>query len=114
MIKIIICDIYPGSSTHAEVVFRRVLHPIELEFRNIGLNGHKSEIEPRPHWFEASAITKYYAILTPLIPHHVIKNLLYIHNMHIGFQLNVYFKTRHVSSGAYAYASSKELCCLIV
>ena len=29
---IIIIDIYPGSSTHAEVVFSEVLHPIELEF----------------------------------------------------------------------------------
>lgn len=57
MIKIIISDIYPGSSTHAEVVFKKVLHPIELEFRNIGLNGHESEIKPRPHWLETSAIT---------------------------------------------------------
>ena len=24
-------DIYPGSSTHSEVVFREVLHPFELE-----------------------------------------------------------------------------------
>ena len=24
-------DIYPGSSTHPKVVFREVLHPIELE-----------------------------------------------------------------------------------
>ena len=28
---IIINDIYPGSSTHSKVVFREVLHPIELE-----------------------------------------------------------------------------------
>lgn len=27
-------DIYPGSATHAKVVFREVLHPIELEFEN--------------------------------------------------------------------------------
>ena len=29
---IIINDIYPGSSIHSKVVFREVLHPIELEF----------------------------------------------------------------------------------
>ena len=29
---IIINDIYPGGSTHSKVVFREVLHPIELEF----------------------------------------------------------------------------------
>ena len=33
----LINDIYPGSSTHEKVVFREVLHPIELEFRNVGL-----------------------------------------------------------------------------
>ena len=32
---IIINDIYPGSSTHPKVVFREVLHPIELEFGNV-------------------------------------------------------------------------------
>jgi len=30
--EIIIIDIYPGSFTHPKVVFRDVLHPIELEF----------------------------------------------------------------------------------
>ena len=30
--EIIIIDIYPGSFTHPKVVFREVLHPIELEF----------------------------------------------------------------------------------
>ena len=29
--KDMIYDIYPGSSTHSKVVFREVLHPIELE-----------------------------------------------------------------------------------
>jgi len=28
-------DIYPGSSTHPKVVFREVLHSIELEFKNV-------------------------------------------------------------------------------
>ena len=28
-------DIYPGSSTYPKVVFREVLHPIELEFGNV-------------------------------------------------------------------------------
>ena len=32
---IFITDIYPGSSTHPKVVFREVLHPIELEFGNV-------------------------------------------------------------------------------
>ena len=27
-------DIYPGSSTHSKVVFREVLHQIELEFKS--------------------------------------------------------------------------------
>ena len=31
---IIINDIYPGSSTHLKVVFREVLHQIELEFKS--------------------------------------------------------------------------------
>ena len=31
IIIIIMNDIYPGSSTHPKVVFRKVLHPIELE-----------------------------------------------------------------------------------
>ena len=31
LIIIIMNDIYPGSSTHSKVVFREVLHPIELE-----------------------------------------------------------------------------------
>ena len=35
IIIIIIIDIYPGSSTHSKVVFREVLHPIELEFGNV-------------------------------------------------------------------------------
>ena len=35
IIIIIIIDIYPGSSTHPKVVFREVLHPIELEFGNV-------------------------------------------------------------------------------
>ena len=30
-IIIIINDIYPGSSTHSKVVFREILHSIELE-----------------------------------------------------------------------------------
>ena len=34
-IIIIINDIYPGSSTHSKVVFREVLHAIELEFGNV-------------------------------------------------------------------------------
>ena len=34
----IISNLYPGSSTHLKVVFREVLHPIELEFgKNIKL-----------------------------------------------------------------------------
>jgi len=32
---IIIIDDYPGSSTHPKVIFREVLHPIELEFGNV-------------------------------------------------------------------------------
>ena len=32
---ILITDIYPGSSSHPKVVFREVLHPIRLEFRNV-------------------------------------------------------------------------------
>ena len=35
LIIIIINDIYPGSSTHSKVVFREVLHAIELEFGNV-------------------------------------------------------------------------------
>ena len=35
IIIIIIIDIYPGSSTHSKVVFKEVLHPIELEFGNV-------------------------------------------------------------------------------
>ena len=31
----IIIDIYPGSSTHPKVIYREVLHPIELEFGNV-------------------------------------------------------------------------------
>jgi len=31
----IIIDIYPGSSTHPKVVFKEVLHPIELEFGKV-------------------------------------------------------------------------------
>ena len=31
----LIIDIYPGSSTHPKVVFREVLHLIELEFGNV-------------------------------------------------------------------------------
>jgi len=31
IIIIIINEIYPGSSSHSKVVFREVLHPIELE-----------------------------------------------------------------------------------
>ena len=34
IIIIIISNIYPGCSTHSKVVFREVLHPIELEFGN--------------------------------------------------------------------------------
>ena len=33
--KKLIIDIYPGSSTHPKVVFREVLHLIELEFGNV-------------------------------------------------------------------------------
>jgi len=33
-VQLIINDIYPGSSTHSKVVFKEVLHPIELEFGN--------------------------------------------------------------------------------
>ena len=29
-------EIYPGSSTHVKVVCREILHPIELEFGNVG------------------------------------------------------------------------------
>ena len=35
IIVIIITDIHRGSSTHAKVVFREVLHSIELEFGNV-------------------------------------------------------------------------------
>ena len=30
----VIIDVYPGSSTYPKVVFKEVLHPIELEFGN--------------------------------------------------------------------------------
>ena len=33
--KFIIIDIYPGGSTHPKVVFREVMHPIELEFGSV-------------------------------------------------------------------------------
>ena len=32
--RAIINDIYPGSSTYSKVVFREVLHQIELEFKS--------------------------------------------------------------------------------
>ena len=37
--KIIISDIYPGSSSHLKVVFREVLHSIELDFGNVDFWG---------------------------------------------------------------------------
>ena len=35
IIIIIIVDIYPGSSTHPKVFFRKVPHPFESEFGNV-------------------------------------------------------------------------------
>ena len=35
LIIITIIDIYPGSFSHPKVVFREVLHPIQLEFGNV-------------------------------------------------------------------------------
>ena len=34
-------NIYPGSSSHPKVVFREVLHPIELEFGNVDFRGER-------------------------------------------------------------------------
>ena len=42
----LISDIYPGSSTHSKVVFREVLHPIELEFGNVDFWGEGKTGEP--------------------------------------------------------------------
>ena len=39
----LINDIYPGSSTHLKVVFREVLHQIELEFKSQFWGGRKPE-----------------------------------------------------------------------
>ena len=39
MIIIIITDIYPRISTRLKMVFREVLHSIELEFRNVDFWG---------------------------------------------------------------------------
>jgi len=43
-------DIYPGSSAHAKVVFREVLHAIELEFRNVDIlgEGKTGELSEKP------------------------------------------------------------------
>ena len=46
-IIIIIIDIYPGSSTHPKMVFREVLHPIELEFGTVDFLGEGKTEEPR-------------------------------------------------------------------
>ena len=45
-IIIIIIDIYPRSSTHIKVVFREVLHPIEVEFGNVEFWGEGKTREP--------------------------------------------------------------------
>jgi len=47
LIIIIINDIYPGSSTHSKVIFREVLHAIELEFGNVDFWGEGKTREPR-------------------------------------------------------------------
>ena len=39
-------DIYLGSSTHPKVVFREVLHPIELEFGTVDFRGEGKIGEP--------------------------------------------------------------------
>ena len=31
----ILNDVYPGNSTYSKVVFRELLHPIELKFGNV-------------------------------------------------------------------------------
>ena len=46
IIIIIIIDIYPRSSTHIKVVFREVLHPIEVEFGNVDFLGEGKTREP--------------------------------------------------------------------
>ena len=49
----LISDIYPGSSTHSKVVFREVLHPIELEFGNVDFWGEGKTGEPEEKPLEA-------------------------------------------------------------
>ena len=44
--SLIIIDIYPGISTHPKVVFREVLHPIKLKFRNVDFWGEGKTEEP--------------------------------------------------------------------
>ena len=46
LIIIIISNLYPGSSTHSKVVFREVLHPIEVEFGNVDFLGEGKTGEP--------------------------------------------------------------------
>ena len=61
----LINDIYPGSSTHAKVVFSEVLQPIKLEFRNVGLQvmitfffwGHK----PHFRYIRAIHLSSFFA-----------------------------------------------------
>ena len=36
----------PGSSTHLKIVFREVLHPIDLEFGNVDFRGEGKTVEP--------------------------------------------------------------------
>ena len=84
-----IIDIYPGSSTHPKVVFREVLHPIELEFGNVDFWGEGKTGEPggKPpekskdpttnlahswpetgqRWWEASAITTTPSLLLNMV-----------------------------------------------
>ena len=41
-----IIHIYPGNSTHPKVVFREVLHPIELEFGTVDFREEGKTREP--------------------------------------------------------------------
>ena len=51
---IIINDIYPGSFTHPKVVFREVMHPIKLEFGNVGFEESGKPENPEENLSERS------------------------------------------------------------